>query len=241
MKTIKLLFVLVVMVLSNSFAQKSNPDTLVINTKSGKIILIGDSLQKFSAFNSNQLINDALYKIRDSLTLAEKKALYKQHRDSLYSRKINNKFPFRLLPVVGLGLVRDKVSPFLGLSLDFAPQRQDYYFKGSGMYTFINIAAVSYFTFEKDNLNAYKTYHNVFLEGSLGNRINNAKDYGKVSEFSFGVGYLMRKNGPYFEYNMFKVFITVGIKNSFVKVKPELLFDSNFKTAFPGIGIKILN
>lgn len=239
MKTIKLLLVLWVLILSKSFAQKSNPDTLIIDTKSGKIILIGDSLQKFSTFNSNEVIHKALFKVKDSLTLEEKKALYKQHRDSLYTRKINNKFPFRLLPVVGLGLVRDKGSPFLGLSLDFAPQRQDYYFKGSGVYTFINVAAVPYFTFEKDASNRYKTYHNVFLEGSFGNRINNTKDYGSVSEFSFGAGYLIRKSGPYFEHDTFKVFVIIGIKNSFIKIKPELLISDNFKTVFPGMGIKI--
>lgn len=230
---------LMLLMLSKTFAQKNNPDTLIINTKNGKIILIGDSLQKFSAFNSNEVIQKALFKVKDSLTLEEKKALYKQHRDSLYTRHNISKFPFRLLPVVGLGLVRDKTSPFLGLSLDFAPQRLDYYYKGSGMYTFINVAAVPYFTFEKDNTNKYKTDHNVFLEGSLGNRINNVKDYGKVSEFSAGIGYLIRKRGPYFESNTFKVFVTIGIKNSFIKIKPELLFADNFKTVFPGIGIKI--
>ncbi|MEJ5993903.1 hypothetical protein WG904_05660 [Pedobacter sp. Du54] len=227
------------MILNCTIAQTSNPDTLVINTKNGKIILIGDSLQKFSTFNSNEVINKALFKVKDSLTLEQKKIAYKRHRDSLYTQHKISKFPFRLLPVVGIGVVRDKVSPFLGLSLDFAPQRQDFYFKGGGMYTYINVAAVPYFTFEKDNLNRYHTFHNVFLEGSLGNRINNVKDYGKVSEFSAGVGYLVRKSGPYFEQNMFKIFVTVGIKNSFIRVKPEVLISDNFRTVFPGMGIKI--
>jgi hypothetical protein len=239
MKIIKLLSILLLIMLNTSYAQKANPDTLIINTKSGKIILIGDTLQKFSSFNSNQLITNALFKIKDSLSIAEKKAIYKQHHDSLYTRHNISKFPFRLLPVVGLGLVRDKVSPFLGLSLDFAPQRQDYYYKGGWMYTFINVAVVPYFTFERDHLDAYKTYHNVFLEGSFGNRINNAKGYGSVSEFSFGTGYLIRKRGTYFGSNTFKLFTTIGIKNSFVKVRPELLFTDNLKTVFPGIGIKL--
>jgi hypothetical protein len=239
MKFIKLLFILLSLMLNKSFAQKSNPDTLIIGTNGGKIILIGDSLQKFSKLNSNKLINEALYKIRDSLTSEEKKAIYKQHRDSLYSRKNISKFPFRLLPVIGLGLVRDKTSPFLGLSLDFAPQRQDYYYKGGGMYTFVNIAAVPYFTFEKDNTNKYITHQNIFLEASLGNRINNTKDYGSVSEFSFGIGYLIKKQGFYFGQNTFKLFGTIGIKNSFIKIKPELLLMDNFKTIFPGMGIKV--
>ena len=239
MKIIKILLMLMVLWINQSLAQKSIPDTLVIGTKNGKIVLVGDSLQKFGAFNSNEVIRKALFEIRDSLTLVERRTLSKQHRDSLYTRKITNKFPFRLLPVVGVGLVREKTSPFFGVSLDFAPQRQDYYFKGGGLYTFINIAAVPYFTFEKNNANTYSTYRNVFLEASLGNRINNAKDYGTLSEFSFGIGYLMRKSGPYFEPNMFKVFATVGIKNSFIKIKPEMLISSNFKVIFPGIGIKL--
>lgn len=239
MKTIKLLLVLNLLLLSKVFGQKNNPDTLVIDTKNGKMILIGDSLQKFSKFNSNEVIQKALFKMKDSLRVEEKKALYKQHRDSLYTRHHISTFPFRLLPFVGLGLVRDKASPFLGLSLDFAPQRLDYYYKGVGMYTFINVAVVPYFTFERDEATNYKTYHNLFLEASLGNRINNSKGYGSVSEFSFGTGYLIRKSGSYFEQNMFKVFGTIGIKNSFIKIKPELLFSGNFKTIFPGFGVKL--
>lgn len=233
------LFILLWCVIHPVFARQANPDTLVIGTKKGKIILVSDSLPHFNALNANELITKALYQVRDSLTLEEKKAVYKKLRANQYSRIVKNKFPFRILPVVGLGLVREKISPFLGLSLDFAPQRQDYYFKKGGEYTFINVAFTPYFTFEKDNTNTYITNRNLFMEASLGNRINNANNYGMFSEISAGLGYLIHRSGNYFDKNTFKIFVTIGIKNSFVKVKPELLFTGDFKTAFPGMGIKI--
>lgn len=239
MKILKLTAALLLAIVSQAFAQEQVPDTLIIGTKHGKIILVSDSLQKFNFLNSDELIKKALLQVQDSLSAAERKSLARKHRDTIYYKKINNTFPFRLLPVTGLGLIRDKASPFLGLSLDFAPQRQDYYFKNGSMYTFINLATVPYFTFEKTNTGNYRTFYNVFLEASMGNRINNERGYGSVSELSAGVGYLVRNDGSYFLRNTFKIFFNIGLRNSFLKVRPELFVTDNFKQAFPGIAIKI--
>lgn len=218
------------------YAQQNQPDTLEINTKSGKIILISDSLQKFRSQNANDLINKALIQ---ALSLDERRERAKIWRDTIYYKKIKNKFPIRPLPVLGLGLLRDKASPFLGLSLDFAPQRQDYYYKGSGEYTFINLAVASYFSFEKKPGSSYRTLHDVFLEGTLGNRINNIHDYGRFSEVSGGLGFLIKGSNRYFNRNTFKLFVNFGLKNSFVRLRPELYFDDGFRNIFPGLTLKL--
>ncbi|MES2417389.1 MAG: hypothetical protein V4541_04325 [Bacteroidota bacterium] len=220
-----------------AMAQKA-PDTLIIAVKGGKIILISDSLNKFNTIQTDVLIRKALVSIKDSLTTQERLAQQKAKRDSMYSKLIKNRFPLRFLPVLGLGLVRDKMSPFLGLSIDFAPQRQDYYYKKGGMYTFINVAANSYFTF-KENAGKYKTQNNIFIEATIGNRINNRLAYKAFSEISAGIGYLIHQEGNYFTNNTFKIFGNIGISNSFIKIRPELYLSGNFSSIFPGIGIKL--
>lgn len=221
-----------------SFAQQKAPDTLIINTKAGKLILVSDSIQKFNTIGADLLIRKSIYSVHDSLS-ETKEARAKRLRKERFTRIITHKSPFRILPNIGIGTIRDKMSPFLGLSLDFGPQRQDYYLKSGGHYTFINLAANMSFSFSKDNLNNYTTDKNVFIEASLGNRINNfSNNYGMFSEASFGVGYLAHNEGTYFEGNTFKVFFSVGLYQSFVKVKPELYFTDNFKKAFPGITLK---
>ncbi len=237
MKRFIFLFLCLLLLLGTGkvFAQKANPDTLIIGTKNGKIILVSDSLKKFKAINVDELVKKALLSIKDSLV--DDAQMRKKLRDGLYTRKIKNR-PFRLLPIFGLGFVRDKFSPFLGLSLDFAPQRQDYYLKQGGEYTFINIASTAFFTF-KDNGSGYQTQNNIFLEGTIGNRINNSiANYGVVSELSAGIGYLIHREGNYFTNHTLKVFVNVGLKNSFIKIRPELYITDQFKNAFPGLAVK---
>lgn len=222
----------------SSFAQQKTPDTLIINTKAGKIILVSDSLQKFNSIGTDLLIRKSIYSVHDSLSEtkeARAKRLYKER----FTRIINNKFPLRILPNIGIGTIRDKVSPLLGLSIDFGPQRQDYYLKNFGHYTFINLAANMSFSYTKDALNKYHTDQNLFIEASMGNRVNNfTNNVGMFSEASFGLGYLAHNEGSYFEGNTFKVFFSVGLYKSFVKIKPELYITNNFSKAFPGITLK---
>jgi hypothetical protein len=222
-----------------AFAQRKEKDTLIINTKAGKIILVSDSLQNFEAVGTDVLIRKSLNSIKDSLaeTIAQrKKRLWKEQ----YTYIIPEKHALRVLPAFGIGTITDKVSPFLSLSLDFGPQRQDYYFKSGGSYSFLNLAANGFFTFTKDLQDHYDTDKNIFLELSVGNRLNNFQDnFGRFSEAAFGIGYLAYKEGPYFERNTFKFFVSVGLYKSFVKIKPELYFTDNFNKIFPGITLKL--
>jgi hypothetical protein len=231
--------IIIMLVLSNStFAQIKTKDTLIINTKVGKIILVSDSLQNFERVGTDVLIRKSLFKIVDSLSEtreARAKRLYKER----FTYLIKDKHSFRILPAVGIGTIRDKISPFLGLSLDFGPNRQDYYLKKGGSYTYLNLAVNGSFTFVKDDVNNYDTHKNIFIEGSIGNRLNNFQDnFGRFSEAAVGIGYLAYKEGPYFEGNTFKIFISVGLYKSFVKIKPELYFTDSFSNVFPGITLK---
>lgn len=233
------LCILILLSLSiSSFAQQKTPDTLIVNTKAGKIIFISDSLQRFNNVATDALIKKSLLEVQDSLSetkQARAKRLYRER----FTRIIHNKFPLRILPNIGIGTLRDKISPLLGLSIDFGPQRQDYYLKNYGHYTFINLAANMSFSYTKDALDKYHTDQNLFIEASMGNRVNNfTNNVGMFSEASFGIGYLAHKEGNYFEGNTFKVFFSVGLYKSFVKVKPELYITDNFKKAFPGITLK---
>ncbi|TCC90360.1 hypothetical protein EZ428_13875 [Pedobacter frigiditerrae] len=234
---LRYLFVVFICGLSiNSFAQKK-PDTLIIGTKNGQILLVSDSLQKFNGLMIEEIIKKALLSVKDSLTSEDKKARNKVMREAQYTELIKNKNPFRINPFFGIGLIRDKLSPFLGLSLDFAPQRQDYYYKKGGMYTFINVAINSFFSFSQ-NPSGYRTQKNIFLEASIGNRMNNKLIYKSFSEISGGIGYLVHREGNYFKGNSFKVYCNFGLPNSFVKIRPELFITDNFRTAFPGLAIK---
>ncbi|MBO9562776.1 MAG: hypothetical protein J7621_08385 [Niastella sp.] len=223
-----------------AFARQTPPDTLVINTRLGKIILISDSLQRFKAVNNDVLIRKALeMNTKDSLGRIQERTSVQASGTPAKKRPGQTRV-FKLLPAFGAGLIRDKISPFLSLSLDFAPQRQDYYLKYSPEYTFINLGVSSFFTFLEDEAGAFHTNHNIFLEGSLGNRMNNnVNNYGNFSELAAGIGYLVYKEGTYFKGSTWKLFVSIGIKRSFIRIRPELYITDNFRKVFPGLTLKM--
>lgn len=231
------LLLLLIFTYKSSVAQKK-PDTLVIKTKKGQIILISDTLKNFNNLKVDSIIRVALEDVNDSLSEVNNLAEHKRIRSLQYTRQLKKTFPLRLLPSIGLGTVRDKLSPILGLSIDFAPQRQDYYYKKGAGYTFINLAINSFFTFQ-ENETKYTTFNNVFIEGTLGNRMNNKIDNGLFTEISAGVGYLLHKEGIYYGSNTIKLFANIGLKNSFIKVRPEVYITDNFQNLMPGISIKL--
>lgn len=222
----------------SAFAQQKAPDTLIVNTKAGKILLISDSLQRFNNIATEALIKKSLFEVRDSLTETQREKAVRIWKER-FTWIIPHKHNFRILPAAGIGTIRDKMSPFLALSLDFAPARQDYYLKKGGSYTFINLAIANFFTFEKNITSDYITNNDLFIEASIGNRLNNFhENFGRISEASAGIGYLAYKEGNYFNRNTFKIFASIGLYKSFIKIKPELYITNNFSKAFPGITLK---
>ncbi|HTM99968.1 MAG TPA: hypothetical protein VL088_14530 [Pedobacter sp.] len=237
--TFNILIILLLLVLFSkpTFAQK-NPDTLVIGTKNGQIILVSDSLLKFAPMQTEELIRKALYKIIDSLPKGKSfKAKSKINSDSSYTKIIKKKM-FRVTGEFGLGLIRDKISPAVAIGLEFAPQKQDYYRKKKGMYSFINLSAYATSTFREEE-NNYRTYQNTFLEFTIGNKMNTEDGYRSLTELSSGVGYLIQREGNYFERNTFKVFVNFGLPKTFIIIRPECYFIK--KNTFLGLTIKLIN
>ena len=241
------LLIVILFISAIAFAQKPQADTLVINTAKGKVILISDSLLYFKGPNTLVLINKALEQVKDSLPKTDslKKKPLRFPKDSLYSKILKRKRTFLLGANFGSGLMLGRIVPQWGLSLDFAPQRQDFYFKRNTIatYTFINIAVNSNWFFEKANQTVETQYlQNLFIEASFGNRINNLnpKRLRQINEFSLGVGYLIQERGNYFENNTFKLFGTIVPNGSFIGFKPEIYFTDNFKTIYPGLSLRLV-
>ncbi len=228
---------MLLLTVENTFAQKT-PDTLVINTKNGQIILVSDSLLKFAPMQTEALIRKALYQVLDSLPNSKSlRARPKSKNDSLYTKVIKKRM-FRVIGEFGVGLIRDKISPAVGFGIEFAPQKQDYFRKKNGMYSFINLSAHATSTFREEE-NKYRTYQNTFLEFTLGNRMNAESGYKSLTEVSSGVGYLIKRGGNYFERNTFKVFVNFGLPKSFITITPECYLTK--ENVFTGLTIKLIN
>ena len=232
---------------SLAFCQEKVPDTLVVNSKAGKIILISDSIAKFKTANVQTIINKAIDQIRDSLVVMD--SLFKKKtrlpKDSIYSKVLKTRQVFAFQLKAGGAFAAGRFAPELGYGIDFAPQRQDFYFKDSPQpnYTFINLSLSSLWFFEKPNNEVPEIYRNIFLEASFGNRINNSKATGVrlIDEFSFGAGYLVQQKGNYFEQNTLKLFLTFVPKNSFIGFKPEMYFFDNYKLSYLGMSIRFIS
>lgn len=232
---------------SLAICQIKTPDTLVVNSKAGKIILISDSIAKFKAANVQSIINNAIDQIQDSLIVSDTTLKKKTRlpKDSIYSKVLKTKQMFAFQIKAGGAFAAGRFTPELGFGIDFAPQRQDFYYKRSAQpnYTFINLSLSSFWFFEKLNNEVPKIYRNIFLEASFGNRINNSKASGVrlIDEFSFGAGYLIQQKGNYFEQNTLKLFVTLVPKNSFIGFKPEIYFFDNYKLSYLGLSIRFIS
>jgi len=232
-----LIISLILLSVVHSFAQKA-PDTLVISTKNGQIILVSDSLLKFEPMQTEALIRKALYQTLNSSSNTNSwRAKAKSKNDSLYTTVIKRKL-FRLTGEFSVGLIRDKISPAVAAGIEFSPQKQDYYRKKNGMYSFISLSAHATSTFREED-NKYQTYQNTFLQFTLGNRMNSESGYKSLSELSSGVGYLIQRSGNYFERNTFKVFINFGLPKSSIIITPECYLFK--KSTFTGLTIKLIN
>ena len=231
------LIIILSLCINAAFAQKT-PDTLVISTKNGQIILVSDSLSNFATMQTDPLIKKALIQALNSPAEANAlRAKMKIPKDSLYT-KIIKKRKFRVTEEFGAGLIRDKMSPTVAIGIEFAPQKQDYYRKKNGMYSFLSLSAHASTTFRQEG-NKYQADQNTFLQFTLGNKMNPGSGYNSVTEYSSGIGYLIQRSGNYFEGNTFKLFVNFGLPKSSIIITPEFYFIK--KNAFPGLTIKLVN
>ncbi len=220
------------------FSQEKFPDTLVVQIKTGeKILLVGKDVSVFKTIKIDSIIKRALITFTDSIPL-DKTPGSKISKKDFFPGVLLKKRAFIFQPGIGLGLIKDRLSPFWGVALDFGAQRQDYNRGDFPMYTFINLAMNAYYTFENTGSGLGRTFNNIFIEGSIGNRVNNRpKKIFNFDEFAFGAGYLIRDQGSYFQKNTVKAFFSVIPAYSFIRLRPEVFFTDNFSKAWPGLNI----
>lgn len=220
------------------YAQNKEPDTLVISTKNGQVILVSDSLSKFAPMELEALIKKALKQASDAMPNDKSLKADQSSGINLLNAKKNKLKMFRITGNFGVALVRDKISPMVDGGIEFAPARRDYQVLKFGMYSFLNLSAQVSSTFREEE-NKYRMHQNTFLSFTLGNRMNPKGKYKTLTELSGGVGYLIQRNGTYFERNTFKIFINVGLPNSFIKIRPECYLSKD--GAFPGLTVSLIN
>jgi len=95
-----------------------------------------------------------------------------------------------------------------------------------------------HFLFARDNQNKMHTYRNDFLTVTYGQ--GGTKDYDPRKDFSFSavfsLGYLINRNGDYFEKNTFR-FGAGKLSVAKTTIEPSIYFNNLFKGVTPGIRI----
>ncbi|MCF8370458.1 MAG: hypothetical protein K9H64_02470 [Bacteroidales bacterium] len=130
---------------------------------------------------------------------------------------------------IGLGLIRDKISPSADFVLAFAINK--YYYAAIGNMNF---------TFEQKPDDSYRTQNNIFVGVEFGRRLNKKEDKGLGFSTYFnnvGLSYLVQKRGNYFGENTFKLYY--GLDAGPVIIQPQLITTNNFDDWFPSIGIRV--
>lgn len=129
---------------------------------------------------------------------------------------------------LGLGLIRDKISPTADLAVAFGIKK--YYYAAIGNMNF---------TFEQKSDDSYRTQNNIFVGVEIGRRLNKEeKDFSFSSYFNnVGLSYLVQKRGNYFGDNTFKLYY--GLDAGPIIIQPQFITTNNFDDWFPSIGIRV--
>ncbi len=163
-------------------------------------------------------------RLKDLEKLREFEELNDFHDDGTESKKDQ----LMISTNVGVGLIRDNISPTADFILAFAIKK--YYYALIGNMNF---------TFEQKADNSYRTLNNIFLGVEFGRRFSK-----KESEIGFstyfnnvGLSYLVQKQENYFGDNTLKLYY--GIDAGPVIIQPQLIATDNFEDWFPSIGLRI--
>lgn len=235
--TIKLTFLGILLIPLLCFAQEKKPqtlpDTLVIEIKpSQKVVLIGSDLQSFQNVKVDSMIGKALYQIKDSLTISDKK---NTHLDTLFHIEDITRFGVNF--PLGAALIRNLMVPSLFLELEYASKRKKHYYKKDAYYSFLKLSSEIYYFYERGENKRFTEFVNSFITLSVGNKYHTdiRPDY-KMKMFGAGLGYQVGKNeGGYIEKNTFKFFGFIQPAGSPVIFRSELYYKG--KTTLPSISI----
>lgn len=171
---------------------------------------------------------------------SEKTTIYKVQTDSLVKfedesgLKINQNDMIIITGNIGLGVIRDRISPFAEIKLQLSKP-------WSGLKnarSVFGISATPYFLFEKRADGNYTTHANWFLNAEIGNVSNGLFDGLKIKSFTIGAGYLLKPTDKIFNGKTAKAYLNIGLDKGF-QIAPEIIFTDNFRQMFPGITLRI--
>lgn len=135
---------------------------------------------------------------------------------------------------MGLGLIRNEITPTADIGFTFEKFYRNNKYSN---YDFFRVSVSPYFLFEKNTEGSYITNDNWFINAEIGT-VYQKRTYGWVGNMvSFGVGYLYRQRGDYFQNATVKIFTCLAITKG-ITILPELISTNNFKQIFPGLTLR---
>jgi hypothetical protein len=131
----------------------------------------------------------------------------------------------------GVGLVRDKLVPEIGLGVALQLNR------GRRGTRYLGLNGSMHYFFDRRDDGRYKMFINTFVTLELAQSFSRE---GKLWQ-KIGIGYLVSEQGGYFGPNTFKLTLDLTGKprHGTLHLIPELILTDNFKTVFPGIRLGV--
>jgi hypothetical protein len=141
-----------------------------------------------------------------------------------------------LLGNIGAGLVRNKLSPFAEVGLEY----RNYFVNGKDDYSTTALYISPYFLFNQGTDGKYRTYTNWFVNAELGSFFSKNNDLMGLylKRMTLGGGYLLNPDKIHFQKTTFKLFMNYQLPKG-ITISPEVIFTNNLKNIFPGITVKV--
>jgi hypothetical protein len=162
-------------------------------------------------------------------------AVYENEQDGrrklLLRRKQMELDQIALFGNTGVGLVRDKLVPEIGLGVALQLNR------GQRGTRYLGLNGSMHYFFERRDDGGYQMFINTFVTLELAQSFSRE---GKLWQ-KVGIGYLVGEQGGYFGPNTFKLTLDLTGKPRLgtLHLIPELILTDNFKTIFPGIRLGV--
>jgi len=212
-------------------------DTIHVDLgKNRALVLISDDLNIFSKLSIDSLIRVIRKQYggefsNPSDTTAQKTFIVSTNEDIVAKPPL---FPISVTTIavgIGAGLVRNELSSFVSVGLGLSAPSDKRALQG------FMITASPYFFFTKED-GQTKTLLNTFVDATFMFRPEALK-----RTFGVGAGYLVQRNGDYYDRNTSRLFVTYdpsGRGSAAFTVMPELTITGLFKKAYPGVSVRFM-
>jgi len=169
-------------------------------------------------------------------TQGGKMTIYKNMYRGDFGSNINDRDQLVFNLRMGVGLVRNQLSPMADLMLQF---KHHLNFSRDRQFLIAGLTAAPYFFFSQNAEGKYNTQINWFLNADIGaiGLTSNSRPF-SMNSLTAGVGYLLQPDGKIFNGTTMKAFVNVGLKSN-LTISPELIFTDNFRQVFPAFTVKI--